>query len=33
VRHGIRTSRFKQVFHERKWEFLRRYLLEEITPS
>jgi len=33
VRHGIRTSRFKQVFHQRKWEFLRQHLLGEgVTP-
>ena len=28
VRHAIRTSRFKLAFHQRKWEFLKRHLLE-----
>jgi dipeptidyl-peptidase-4 len=33
VRHGIRTSRFKLVFHQRKWEFLRQHLLPESDGS
>ena len=32
VRHGIRTSRFRLVFHRRKWEFLQRELIGRPAP-